>query len=81
MFVAIIFALVIIASIVGIKSKLHNKEKNLLNKDIEKIINYRKQILKNIVFSYNKLPNNKKRQVIINCIKNGCLNVDFKNDF
>ena len=75
------FMLVIIASLLGIKSKLHNKEKNLLNKDKKNIINYRKQILQNIVYSYDKLPIKQKRQVIINCLQRGCLDVDFKNVF
>ena len=76
------FMLVLISSILGItKYKLHNKEKSLLNSDIEKIINNRKQLMKNIVYSYHKLSKLQQKKVIVNCLKNGILQVNFKDTF
>jgi len=76
------FLLILISVILGITHfKLHNNEKTLLNKDIDKMINYRRQFIKNIVFNYDKLNKKQKNNVVINCIKNNIFNVKYKETF
>jgi len=76
------FILVLISGIIGLKQfKLCAMEKQLLNRNIQDLIDYRKQFVKNIVYIYDELPKNKKQQIIINCIKNNCLNVNFTSTF
>ena len=76
------FILILISSILGIKKlKLHKKEKDLLNKDIQKIINYRKQFIQNIVYLYDELSEQQRLQVVRNCIRNNCIDVKFKEEF